>query len=122
MIIVSMDGESIGYFKDYNDLFENLIGIENTKFIAVNQNARDRDWTFTIHPPHRVVAFFAHLKDSCEAIKEAFEEDLPLIEICAGDYTKPLYVAQTPNVDREYLKKRWCLEYCVFHQLEVREV
>jgi len=122
MIIVSMDGESIGYFKDYNDLFENLIGIESTKSIAVNQNARDRDWTFTIHTPQRVTAFFAHLKDSCEAIKEAFEEGLPLIEICAGDYTKPHYIAQTPNVDMDYLKKRWCVEYCTFHNVLVKEV
>jgi len=121
MIIVSMDGESIGYFKDYNDLFENLIGIENTKFIAVNQNARDRDWTFAIHPPQRVAAFFAHLKDSCEAIKEACEEGSPLIEICAGDYTKPVYIVQTPNVDMDYLKKKWCVEYCGFHHLLIRE-
>ena len=122
MIIVSMDGEAIGYFKDYNDLFENLIGTENTKLIAVNQNARDRDWAFTIHPPQRITAFFAHLKDSCEAIKEAFEEGLPLVEICAGDYTKPVYIAQTPNVDMDYLKKNWCIDYCVFHHFAVREI
>jgi len=122
MIIVSVDGETISYFKDYNDLFENLTGIGNTKLIAVNQNARDRDWAFTIHPPQRITAFFAHLKDSCEAIKEAFEEDLPLIEICAGDYTKPVYITQTPNTDMDYLKKRWCVDYCAFHHLVVREI
>lgn len=122
MIIVSMDGENIGYFKDYNDLFDSLNGTENTNFIAVNQNARDRDWTFTIHPPQRVTAFFAHLKDSCEAIKEAFDENLPLIEICTGDYTKPQYIAQTPNVDMDYLKKKWCVDYCECHYLVLREI
>ncbi len=121
MIIVSKDGKLIGYFKDYNDLFENLIGIENTKFMAVNQNARYRDWCFTIHPPQRVAAFFSHLKDSCDAIKEAYEEGLPLIEIYSGDSSKPLYVAQTPNVDMDYLRKRWCMDYCEFQQMGIRE-
>jgi hypothetical protein len=121
MIIVSMDRKNIGYFKDYNDLFENPIGVENTKFIAVDQNAIDRNWAFTIHPPQRVAAFFAHLKDSCEAIKEAFEEGLPLIEICTGDFTKPQYIAQTPNTDMDYLKKKWCLDYCNFNHFLVKK-
>jgi len=121
-IIVSTDGDLIGHFKDYNDLFENLIGTGNTSLTATNQNLKDKDWRFTIHPPQQIKVFFAHLKDSCEAIKEAFEESLPLIEICAGDYAKPVYIAQTPNVGIDYLKRRWCMDYCAFHHLAVREV
>jgi hypothetical protein len=121
MIIVSKDGKLIGYFKDYNDLFEYLAGTGNLNLTAVNQNLIDRDWSFIVHSPQLVTAFFLHLKDSREAIKEAYEESLPLIEICSGDFTKPLYIAQTPNVDMDYLKKKWCREYCVVHHLLIRE-
>lgn len=121
MLIVSKDGNLIGYFKDYNDLFEYLAGTENANLTAVNHNAKDRDWRFTIHPPQRVATIYAHLKDSCEAIKEAYEESLPLIEICSGHYSKPHYIAQTANVDMDYLKRKWCVDYCANHNFILRE-
>lgn len=111
----------MGQFQSYEELFAHLAGAVDAELMAVNHNAKDRDWRFTIHPPQRVAAFFSHLKDSCDAIKEAYEEGLSLIEICAGNYTKPQYIAQTPNVDMGYLKKRWCMDYCEFQQMGIRE-
>lgn len=122
IIILSKEGEVIGQFEGYNELFEHLAGTADSEFLAVNHNAKDHDWRFTIHPPQRVAAFFSHLKDSCEAIKETLEESLPLIEISTGDYSKPLYIAKIPNVDMDYLKRKWCLDYCIWHHLVVREV
>lgn len=121
VIIVSTDGKSTEFFEDYNDLFEYLAGTEHAKFTAINQNLKDRNWHFTIHPPQRVMSLYADFKKSWQAIKEAFEERISLIEICTGDYKKPLYVAQTPNVDIGYLKKKWCVDYCAYHNLVVRE-
>jgi hypothetical protein len=60
-------------------------------------------------------------KDAPTAVHEAFDENLPLIEICTGDYHNPMYIVVTPNVDIYYLKKRWCVDYCTFHHLLVRE-
>lgn len=117
IIILSMNHEVIGQFQSYDELFEHLAGTADTEFIAVNYNAKERDWRFTVHSSQRVAAVFSHLKDSCEATKESLEEFLPLIEICSGNYTKPIYIAQTPNVNLKYLKKKWCLDYCTFHCL-----
>jgi hypothetical protein len=122
IIILSKEHELIGQFLSYDELFEHLAGIADTEFMAVNHNAKDRDWRFIIHSPRRVTAFLSHLKDSCDAIKEALEESLPLIEICSGDYSKPLYIAQTPNVDMDYLKRRWCIDWCNIHHFLIREL
>ena len=119
IIIVPLSGKPIEHFKDYNELFDHLTATENTKLIANNPQM---NWSFTIHPPRRVVAFYAHLKDTCEAIREAYDEDLSLITICTGDYTKPTYIALTPNTNVDYLKEKWCIKYCTWHHLLVKEV
>ena len=122
IVIIPLDGQPIELFENYNELFNCIMAIENTKLIARNPNFSEMKWSFTIYPPRRVVAFYAHLKDASEAIREAYEEDLSLIEICAGDYSKPTYIAFTPNVDFDYLKEQWCIDYCTWHDLMVREV
>lgn len=122
IVIVPLHGQPIEHFKDYNELFDCITTIENLKLIAKNLNFNEMNWSFTIHPPRRVAAFYGHLKNSCAAIKEAYEEDLSLIAICRGDYSKPTYIALTPNVDLDYLKKKWCIDYCTWHDLMVREV
>jgi hypothetical protein len=122
IVIVPLDGTPIEYFKGYNELFDHLTAIETTKLIANNPNFRKMNWSFTVHSPRRVAAFYAHLKDTCEAINEAYKECLSLIEICTGDYTKPIYIALTPNVDLDYLQKKWCVDYCTFHNLVMKEM
>lgn len=122
IVIVPLDGTAVEQFEDYNELFDCLTAIENTKLIANNPDFKNMNWSFTIHPPRRVAAFYAHLKDSCEAIKEAYEEGLPLIVICTGEHSKPTYIALTPNIDVDYLKKKWCVDYCTWHHLVVREI
>jgi hypothetical protein len=122
IVIIPLDGKPIEHFEDYNELFEHLTAIDNTKLVAKNSNFKEMNWSLTVHPPRRVTAFYAHLKDSCEAIKEAYEEGLSLIAICTGDYRTPTYIALTPNVDLAHLKKQWCIDYCTWHDLMVREV
>jgi hypothetical protein len=121
IIIVPLSGEPIEHFENYNELFEHLTAIENTKLIAKNPYFKEMNWSFTIHPPRRVAAFYTHLKDSCDAIKEAYEEGLSLIVMCTGDYRTPTYIALTPNVNVDYLKKKWCVDYCTWHHLLVTE-
>jgi hypothetical protein len=122
MIIIPLDGKPAKHFEDYNELFDTLIAIENRKLDAKIPNLIPMSWSFTIHPPRQVAAFYAHLKDSCEGIKEAYEEGLPLIEFCNGAYRTPTYIALTPNVNLDYLKKKWCIDYCTWHHLVVRAV
>jgi hypothetical protein len=119
--IVPLDGTSTKYFESFDEFFEHVTTTENSKLVDEHSDFAHMDWSFTVYPPKRVVALYAHTQNPCEPMQEAFEDSLPLIEICAGDYKKPLYIVVTPNVDIDYLKKKWCVDYCTFHHLLVRE-
>ncbi len=122
IIIVPLNGEPIEHFKDYNELFECITTTENMKLVAKQPEPQRMNWSFTIYPPKRVSALYAHTPNPSEAMREAFEEKLPLIEISIGDYANPQHIVLTPNVDMDYLKKKWCIDWCTWHHLVVREV
>jgi hypothetical protein len=120
--IITLDRTPAGQFDDFNDLFDCIITIENLKLVAKPPNTKQMNWSFAIHPPKRAAALYTHGDSPSEAIEEAYEEQLPLIEICAGDYKHPLYIVLTPNVAIDYLRKKWCLDWCTWHHLVLREV
>lgn len=120
--ILPLDGAPPRYFESFNELFEEVTTSGNSKLLDDQSNFVRMDWSFTVYPPTRVTALHVHTKAHCEAMQEAFKDNLSLIEICAGDYKKPLYIVLTPNVDMDYLKRKWCIDWCTFHHLLVREV
>lgn len=122
IIILPLNGAPAEHFANYDELFECITTIENLKLVAKRPVFVHMNWSFTVYPPKRVAALYAHSKDPSEALREAFEENLPLIEICTGDYKQPLCITLTPNVDMDYLKRKWCIDYCTFHHLVVRKV
>ena len=54
-------------------------------------------------------------------IRQAYEQELDLLEMCKGDLNKPLQIPVSPDVDVEHLLKIWCFEYCKAHGYEVKE-
>ena len=119
--ILSFSGAPAEYFEDYNELFDCITTIENLKLVGKCPDFTHINWSFTIYPPKRQGSLRTPSKDAPSAIHEAADENLPLIEICTGDYYNPLYIVATLNVDMDYLKKKWCVDYCTFHHLHVRE-
>ena len=119
------------HFEDYHHLFDHIMEIENDLFgyITETENSKpvayaDREqkyWRFTVYSPHQVSILCTHNKDLPGPVKEAFEEQLSLIEICRGDYKNPEYIVRTPNVDMNYLKKQYCVDYCAFHNITIEE-
>lgn len=87
--IQSFNGTPAEHFEDYNELFECIITIENLKLVVKCPDFTHMNWSFTIYPPKREISFRLPHKDAPEAIHEAFDESLPLIEICTGDYKNP---------------------------------
>ncbi len=120
IILIPLDGKPTEQFEDYTELFECIISAETMK-AAKRLKPQHMDWNFTTHSSKWVPILYTRSKNPSEAIKEAFEENLALIEICTGDYKKPLYIPLTPNVDMEYLKKKWCVDWCTFHHILVKE-
>ena len=121
IIIQPLNGAPAEHFENFDQLFECIITTEALKVASKTANSKPMNWSFIIYPANQVGALLAVHKNPPEALKEAFEENLSLVEICTGDYKNPLYVVLTPNVDMNYLKKKWCVDYCTYHNLVVRE-
>ncbi len=110
------------YFQSYDDLFDHITRHENLSMAAnPNPNFTTMNWRFTIYAAERVELFFSHWKDKFIVIKEACDQGFPLIEICAGDFTRPEYVVVTPRLDMSSLKKKWVLDYCTAHNMIITE-
>jgi hypothetical protein len=106
-------------FQSYDDLFEHIVALENHKMLQIEPDFKTMEWSFAAHPPRHVDALYAHLKDQHPAISQACESQLPLIEICTGDYANPEYVVATENLNVSHLKKQWTLAYCDAHNMTV---
>ena len=122
IIIQPLDGAPADHFENFDQLFECIMTTEALKMAAKNSKAKPMKWNFTVYSADQVSPLLAVHKKPPEAVEEAYVENLSLIEICTGDYKNPLYVVLTPNVDMGYLKKKWCVDYCTWHNLLVREV
>jgi hypothetical protein len=112
---------TVELFEDYNDFFRHLVRLENLKMLAPNPDFSAMNWSFTLYSTDRVALLLAHMKDYSLPVKEAYEQGLPLLEICTGDFALPEYVVQTPMLNMDYLKKRWVLDYCHHHSISVVE-
>ena len=121
IIIQPLDGTPSEHFENFDQLFECIMTTEALKQTAKKSNSKPLNWSFTVYPANQVGTLLAVHKKPREVMREAFEENLPLIEICTGDYKNPLYIVLTANVDVDYLKKKWCVDYCTWHDLVVRE-
>ena len=122
IIIQPLDGARAERFEDFDELFGCGLATEALESAAKTSNAKPMNWSFTIYPAGQVAALLADHKNPPDAMREAVEECLPLIEICTGDYKHPTHIVLTPNVDMDYLKKKWCIDWCTWHHIVVREV
>ncbi len=119
--IQSLNGLQGKLYDGYSELFDCLMTRENLKLLEKNPDFNSLNWSFVIYPPKRVAMLHAHQQNPSQMTKEAFENGLSLVEVCTGDYENPVQIVLTPNINLEYLKKKWCLDYCRFHHLIVRE-
>lgn len=119
--ILSLDSTQAGCYKDFDEYVHCLTTAEILNISPEQLDFKKTYWNFTVYSPKRVAALYAYSKNPSQIVKQAFEENLPLVEICTGNYEKPLHIIVTPYVDIEYLKKKWCLEYCAFHYFLIKE-
>ena len=109
--------------KDYNALFDFSCDFESSNGFGAEVGI----WSFTVHSPYRVFSLYTNRKKGSFAspidanVQEAYDEQLSLLEICAGDYATPQYIAVTPNINMDGLKKKWCQDYCAFNKIDIRE-
>jgi hypothetical protein len=116
-----LPGTPLVVLDDYNELFNFICSLEGPN------KPGDTDWSFIIHSPNKVASLYDNRKQGSFApamnpeIRQAYDEQLDLLEIRSGDHTNPRYVALTPSANMDGLKKKWCDDYCVFHNIDIRE-
>lgn len=109
--------EAIGQFKNYDELSKYINAIENSKLMEHGSHSLGEIWSFALHTNKRLsYIYYKTLERSFSKVgKEAFEQELDLIEIYKGDFMDPIQVPVTPDVNVQELKENWCHEYCDAH-------
>lgn len=118
----------------YNLKGEKLKSIPNDEFfdyISAGELLEDHpefdktntQWGFVIFPPKWVHNLYLKLKKEylTPAIQAAYEQNLGLIEICQGDYAKPIWIHMIPGLNVGLIKKEWYLAYCKSHGYVIKE-
>ena len=121
--IFGPDKTVVGLFKDYDGLFKHITDLENSKLTESSSCFPGEIWSFVLFTNKRLsYIFYKTLERSFSKVgKEAFEQELDLIEISKGDFQNPLQIPVTPDVNVPELKKNWCQEYCENHDLVLVE-
>jgi hypothetical protein len=112
-------------FNNYDKLFDFLAQmdseIKDGKLFESYLQFEGTNWSFVTYPPDRVAALYEFAITIDPELQEAHDQQLSLLEICAGDYKNPQYIAITPNIDMDGLKQKWCHDYCRVHGLALCE-
>ena len=112
-------------FENYNKLFD-FIGemdseVQNGKTFESHVEFEGSSWSFVTYPPERVKQLYQFDPLAEPSLRQAYDEQLGLLELCSGDYENPRYIALTPDVDVQGLKKQWLQNYCAAHGLAIEE-
>lgn len=112
--IFGTDKTVIGLFKNYDELFKHINTQESSKLSESSSCFPGNIWSFVLFTNKRLsYIYYKTLEKSFSAIgRQAYEQELDLIEISRGDFQNPLQIPVTPDVNIQELQKNWCQDYC----------
>lgn len=121
LILSKNDGTPIASFENYQELYRHITYKENLKLMEDHLEFGQSSWSFLILSPERIGELIDTLKkDYDETILfEAWRQQLPIIEMCEGDYTNIRQILVTPNINIEGLREDWCLGYCHAYDMSI---
>lgn len=93
-----------------------------TELLEAHPDWDPTQWTFRIFPTNHVGYLYHHLPRDMitPALQKAYDEQLPLIEMCLGDFSKPLYVPVVDRLNISALKRAWYLACCLMQGSEIQ--
>jgi len=103
--------------------FDFIDEIENARFSEGKPEFRHEHWSFTRYSPERVAHLFHNWKKCFDTheihpgVKQAYEQELSLLEVCTGNYDEPDYIPITADLDIEALKREWHQGHCLYHHI-----
>src|ERR1700733_5439189 len=77
-------------------------------------NKTNTQWSFMVFKPDHVYELYNHMKQHSitEPIRQAYIQQLGLIEFSTGDCEQLTQIPLTPDLNIGELKKAWYLVYC----------
>jgi len=107
----------LGLFQNYNELFKYIQNMENLKLLEGHICFQDEPWSFTLYTHKRLSYIYPKFLEKyfSKSGKQAYEQELDLLEIYKGDYHNPIQIPVTQDVDIQDLQKNWCQDYCNAH-------
>jgi len=109
-------------FENYDKAFDFISGMDgeveegNLFYLPLKTG---NNWSFAAYSPERVNQLSQFAPVTEPNLRQAYEGQWGLLEICDGDYANPRYVALTPDVDLSGLKRKWLHSYCAAHGLAI---
>ena len=110
-------------FEKVEGLFKYITALENEKMLEDHKHFGKTEWSFIIFSRKDVHELYHNSKkdDLTEELKQAYQQELELLEVCHGDCQTPAQLPLTPDIDLEELKMDWCRAYCITHQFYLAE-
>ena len=121
MITITTTNGKEKIFKDYHQVCEYISSIERQKKLE----AGTKIWRFTRHRHQTLFSLYWNplLKGFLTAKeKEAVEKEKGLIEIVKGNRGHITQLLLTNRLDVESLKRDWCKDYCIEHEIKHSEL
>ena len=115
--VFASNKEAIGQFDNYDALSKYINSIENSKLAECSSRSLGEIWSFALYTNKRLsYIYYKTLERSFSKVgKEAFEQELDLIEIYKGGFESPIQIPVTADINVQELKESWCQEYCEAH-------
>lgn len=116
MIWLYRSGSRVGSYKRFEDVCDYFVRLE--RFKAMDQGdypgTFPERWDFSYIPCtqlHRIVDSLKTNARLTGAEKKAYEDELDLLEVCAGEPQALQQIVMFPDVDLEELARDWCFGY-----------
>ena len=118
------DGTLIALFEDYQTLYQHIMHEENFKLFQYHPQFPKFPWSFIVFSPEGVAELIQTLqkKHDMELLYESWSRELPMLEICKGNYQDIELIPLTPEIDVEAMREDWCKAYCQSQEISVTEI
>ncbi len=123
LVLTKKDGTPIAVFENYPELYQHIRNQENSKLLESHPEFGQSFWSFLVHLPERIPELINTLKKDhdVEVLREAWRQQLSVVEMCEGDFKNIRQILVTPNINIDALREDWCLDYCDAHGMSVTE-
>ena len=120
MIWLYRSRSRVGSYKTFEDVCDSFVRLE--RFKAMDQGSFDPSypgafperWDFSYIPCTQLCRIVDSLRTNARltgAERKAYEDELDLLEMCAGDPQTLQQIVLFPDVDVEELARDWCFAY-----------